>query len=289
MQDPFVYIVIVNYQQWQDTCDCLASLLCSTYTNYKIIVVDNNSQNDSFKQMVDWAGPGTPILFMRSDANQGFASGNNVAIKSLGELDAYIWLLNPDMIASENTLEELVNFARQEKKQTIIGATIRSASGNQKVLFYGGARVNYMFARVKPMKRIDGVEKLDYVSGTSLFTHASNFKEYGLLPENYFLYWEETDWCHRARKMGARLRVCITAVCYDKGSTTIGKGYLAHYYYCRNGLLFISKYKKGNLIFALVSMGFRLLRRVVSGQWPIAKGVYRGTMDFLKKRFHAIQ
>ena len=85
---------------------------------------------------------------------------------------------------------------------------------------------------------------MDYISGGSLFTHINSFNDLGLLPEEYFLYWEETDWCYRAKKKGYELRLCEKAVCYDKVSSSIGKSFLADYYYTRNGLFFLSKFKK---------------------------------------------
>jgi GT2 family glycosyltransferase len=113
-------------------------------------------------------------------------------------------------------------------------------------------------------------------------TKASNFRELGVLPEEYFLYWEETDWCFRARQAGYELAVCTTAICYDKGGTTIGRGALADFFYTRNGLLFVSKYKKGKLAGALLFAGLRLTRRILSGQWSRAKGMSKGIAAFLK-------
>jgi GT2 family glycosyltransferase len=310
MQDVFVYIIIVNYGQWQDTCDCLDSVFQSSFTGYSVIVVDNNSPNATFLQLVDWANQKkrdhvqftkeafqktfnhsmrSPLMFIRNDTNAGFAAANNIALSLLSDLDVYVWLLNPDMLVARETLQHLVECSSKHQKQTVFGATIHTAKGNPEPNFYGGGRINYMFAQVRPARKIKQSSRLDYISGTSLFTHANNFKTYGLLPGNYFLYWEETDWCHNARAMGAKLEVCMKAVCFDKGSTTIGKGFLAHYYYCRNGLLFVSKYKKSNLPFAICSMGFRILKRVVKGEMAIAKGIFKGTRHFLKKRFDAYQ
>ena len=98
------------------------------------------------------------------------------------------------------------------------------------------------------IKGLGNLSRLDFISGGCLFTHAINFKRNGLLPEKYFLYWEETDWCYHARKKGCLLNVCTAAVCYDKISTIIGKGYLANYYYTINGLRFTSAIRKLNKI-----------------------------------------
>jgi hypothetical protein len=82
--------------------------------------------------------------------------------------------------------------------------------------------------------------------------------------------------------MGYKMLVCTSAVCYDKISTTIGKSFLADYYYTRNGLRFISKFKKGKLPLVLISGFLRMSKRVFKGEWSRAKGVFQGMITFLK-------
>jgi GT2 family glycosyltransferase len=152
------------------------------------------------------------------------------------------------------------------------------------VLFYGGFKVNFLSATVSLIKDTASSHRLDYISGGCLFTHTSNWKKIGLLPEEYFLYWEETDWCYRAKQSGCCLRVCTTAICYDKISTVIGKNFVANYYYSRNGLLFISKFRRKNIPVVLFFLGIRFLKRIVTGRWARARGIYSGTKDFFKMK-----
>ncbi len=312
MQSLHVYIIIVNYKQWQDTIDCVESILLSDYDQYSIIVVDNNSPNDSIKNLIEWAGKNqdrmssrhfsapactgsgelnsvSKLTIIQNDKNAGFAAANNLVLSKLADTDSYVLLLNPDMIATPELLSALINYAGQQPVDAIIGATIRHWPGNHELLFYCGGNVNWNSATIRPARKTSRIEDLDYISGACLFTHASSFKKFGLLPEEYFLYWEETDWCFNAKKNGAVLKVCENAVCYDKISTVIGRGFLSDYYYSRNGLLFVSKSGKGNVALAIAGNGIRILKRLVSGQWSRANGIYRGTVDFLKKRFHALQ
>jgi GT2 family glycosyltransferase len=310
-----VYIVIVNFKQWQDTRDCLESVLQSTYTDFSIFVIDNNSGNNSLEHLSAWlenkiAGktsllsepPGYVLLkkqelndstdlsklpevvFIQNDENAGFAAGNNVVLRFLREQDAYFWLLNPDMVIKDDAMEKLVQFTTGLSLQSIVGTVVQSYSGNHELLFYGGHKVNFLSATVSMIKRPGSVQRLDYISGGCLFTHTSNLDRLGLLPERYFLYWEETDWCYRAKQNGYVLSVCPGAVCYDKISTIIGKSFMSDYYYVRNGLLFISKYRKKNIPFVLFFVGIRFLKRIVTGQWARARGVYKGTMDFFKMK-----
>jgi hypothetical protein len=300
-----VYIIIVNYKRWQDTQECLESIFRSSYKDFSVIVIDNDSQNESLKHLMRWAenstrhyifsrkeditGSTIPASFpqltlIQNNINAGFAGGINLALRFLQNQDAYVWLLNPDMVVEENTLDELVRFTVLQSSDCIVGAEIRSFQGNRKLLFYGGGKINFFSATIREADKPGDISQLDYISGGCLFTHAANFKKYGLLPEEYFLYWEETDWCYRAKKNGCRLIVCPMAICYDKISTVIGKSFMADYYYTRNGLLFIIKYGNKNRPVVLFFVGLRFLKRVVTGRWGRARGVFKGAMDFLKLR-----
>ncbi|MEO6490972.1 MAG: hypothetical protein ABIO04_13605, partial [Ferruginibacter sp.] len=150
-----------------------------------------------------------------------------------------------------------------------------------------GGKINFNAGTSDFITYKEDVHQLDYISGGSLFTHANSFMEIGLLPEEYFLYWEEADWCYRAKNIGYSLLLCDQAICYDKVSTTIGKGFLADYYYTRNGLQFLSKFKNVKVPTALFFSLFRFIIRIVSGQPTRARGVYAGMRSFLNKKMHA--
>ncbi|MGZ8536724.1 MAG: glycosyltransferase family 2 protein [Flavisolibacter sp.] len=306
-----VYIVIVNYREWQDVRECLESIFQSHYTSYKVIVVDNNSENNSLEHLMMWVDTTDlktvrsinkqyytstqflngiqhydlpELVLIQNIENRGFAAGNNVVLRQLMNQDAYIWLLNPDMVVEKNTLGELVRFANAKPRRSVIGAVVKHYSNPERVHFYGGARINFNSATIVPIIKAADEHKLDYIGGGSLFVHASHFRELGLLPENYFLYWEETDWCYNARQKGFEMLVCPTAICYDKISTSIGKSYLADYYYTLNGLTFISRYKKGRLPVVMAASLLRFMKRAVSGQWSRSKGVMNGIINFIKRK-----
>lgn len=308
MMSPRVYIIIVNYLRWQDSADCARSLLASTSNNYTIIIVDNASGNRSLEQIaaeledevssmliqdVDWEkvfreNTMPRLVLIQHAINGGFAAANNIALKPLLQEDAYAWLLNPDMVVEPGTLAQLAGFAGQQSGHRITGATVRSFHNLDKVLFYGGGRVHEATGTIRMIDRKADLPRLEYISGASIFVHCSVLNSVGLLPEHYFLYWEETDWCHRAGLQGVPLAVCTEAVCYDKISTVIGNGFLAHYYYTRNGLYFVAKYHPQKLKQALLAARLRYWKRILRGQWTQAKGLKRGVRDFLKNKSHAI-
>jgi hypothetical protein len=304
--EPKVYIIVLNYRNWEDVKECLGSLFRSIYPNYSIIVVDNFSGNRSLEQLMDWADqqsirfryfdrqewtgataiPDTlpRLSFVQNDSNEGFASGNNLAIRQLLSADTYIWLLNPDMVVKENTLGELVGFAGAHPFKSIVGAVVRYYRQPDKVHVYGGGSVNFRSATVRLATIQKDIPSIGYISGGSLFAHSAHFREIGLLPEDYFLYWEETDWCYQAARQGYSMLVCPTAVCFDKISTTIGKSFLADFYYTRNGLFFVRKMTGSLRPSVYVFVFFRLLKRLVSGRWRRAGGVIKGTLAFIKEK-----
>jgi len=138
MQAPKVYIILLNYRRWEDSRECLESILRSTYNNFSVFVIDNESGNNSLEHLISWfkkkitiegyrEGQGGFVLlnrkqlndhlnvselpklvFIQNDENAGFAAGNNIVLNMLRNMDAYFWLLNPDMVIEMNTLTELV-------------------------------------------------------------------------------------------------------------------------------------------------------------------------------------
>lgn len=301
-----VYIIIVNYRKWIDTLECIESVLASSYENFSIIVVDNNSGNQSLQQLENTfrhriecriekaidldKGNGFPkLLLLQNEKNTGFAAGNNVVLNKLKNEDAFLWMLNPDMTIESSALENLIKFAVADKKKKITGAVIRSYHEKQKILFYGGGKVNFNSGTVKMIKKTKDIPELDYISGECLFVHASVFNELGTFPEEYFLYWEETAWCYKAKQQGVKLEVCLAAVCYDKISTVIGKGFMADYYYTRNGLYFVTNQDKNKIRPALTLARLRFLKRLLTGQWERARGVKRGIADYLKDKRYEME
>jgi GT2 family glycosyltransferase len=317
---PRVYVIILNYKKWEDVAECLETLFRSHYDNFTVIVIDNDSRNHSLDHLLHWAENNTcfsnrlshfsrnlltkpicykyfnsdaftdkiipadlpQLVFIQNEKNKGFAGGVNPVLKCLLQEEAYVWLLNPDMVVEETTLPGLAAFAGNHPAESIIGSVIKYYSNPASIHLYAGGRINFNSGTITMMKSKSGIAQIDYVSGGSLFTHARNFYSLGLLPEDYFLYWEETEWCYRAKMNGYGLLLCETAVCYDKVSATIGKGFLADYYYTRNGLIFLSKYRKKKVRVALFFALLRFLKKMVSGQPSRAKGVYKGMLSFLK-------
>jgi GT2 family glycosyltransferase len=319
----YVYIVIVNYKKWEDARECLDFLFRSDYDGFTVILVDNASPNGSLERLMEWAdapaGPTPPdlpfapghlqkpiayrffqlkeweqtafdratlprLIFVQNDNNGGFAIGVNVALRRLLAGDAWVWLLNPDIIVQSDTLSQSLKFAASQPFKTISGPVVRNYAAPHEVYIYGGARINRRSGTMTYLKSAADLPGLDYISGGAFFSHTAHFREIGLLPEEYFIYWEETEWCFMAKQKGYQMKVCETAVCYDKISTTMGRGFRAEYYYTRNGLLFLNRFRENGQGPRMRFVFLRFVKRIVTGQWGKARGVYKGARAYLKMK-----
>ncbi len=334
---PQVYIIILNYNRWSDCIECIEDIFKSTYSNYQIVLIDNNSPNNSINFIESWAkgdlkfdipdniplknlyypeikkpipyiiyskteaenGGNTekekelkslnselkinPLIIIQTGENIGFGAGNNVALRMILKRNDgdYIWLLNPDRVIENNTLDNLIKFANSNQN-SIIGLTVKDYLFPEKIIFYGGSKINPYLGTITHITKKENLDTIDFISGGSLLTCTNNFKINGLLPEEYFLYWEETDWCTKAKMNNIKLSVCLDAVSYDKGSTSIGKGYLAEYYYTHNALKYFYKYNKTKIKFILLANILRITKRFYKLKFQNISAIIKAISDFSK-------
>ena len=306
-----LYIIIVNYNSWGDTLECLESLKNNLYRDFQIILIDNNSQNNSTKKLLSKfydlkigfkfynleedlliqkescliknATFQNPIIFIHSDINRGFAGGNNIALRYLMDKkvqdDSRIFLLNPDTTIENDALLNLMNI---KERVFISGCHIKSYDDHS-ISYYGAYRFNIPLGKLIQIKNPISESKLiDYIHGGALFTNMATLNIIGLMPSEYFLYWEETDWCYNAKQNGVPLIICENAIVYDKVGTSIGRGTLAYYYYSRNGFIFYEKYFKKYILLLFFSQLARLGVAMLKGRRKIAKGYFLGIRDYIQ-------
>lgn len=210
----------------------------------------------------------------------GFAGGNNVVLSELLEhSEDYIWLINPDMVSESNTLSNLV---RESDVSSIQGARTYDYSTRGKLLHVGACHINTLTGTIRFVK--DANMRIDYINGGCMFFSAALLKTIGLLPEKYFLYWEETHWCRLALNEKLILRINENAKVWDKGSTTIGKGKVAEYYYTRNSLLFMQEFFEHSVRINYLMHALRVVLRIFSLRFQRAKGIVLGIRHFTQSK-----
>jgi GT2 family glycosyltransferase len=286
MTFPKVYVILLNYQNWQDTEECLRSLETLDYDHLEVVLVDNCSPNKSLDILRNISFR-LPIHFIQSEENGGFAKGNNLGLHvALARNDAaYYWLLNNDTTVDERALFELVNVAEADKaegqKVGIYGSKLRYYA-HPELLQAVGASYNHWFAYVKETGNMevdkgqyDHLKEVDFLPGASFMVSDVFVREVGLMGEEYFLYFEELDWAVRARRAGWATRLVPQSLVYHKHGASVKasglhkkeKSRISEFYFARNKLLFTSRYFPYCLPTVYLSFFVTMAKRIKSGQW----------------------
>ena len=242
-----VFVVILNYRHALDTVRCIASLRRSMNRNLHPIVVDNGSGTEEIERLRHHLGPTVPILEL-SD-NLGYAAGNNHGIRYALERDAdMVWILNPDTEVEPKTFQLLQATMRLHADVGFVGSVNLVGGSHPPRVQSAGGRIDWEAGGVAESIGIGTLAddlrpyepyEVDYVAGTSMLVRRQVFEELGLLPEHYFLYFEETDFQMRARHRGWRSYVSPLAQVWhhQRSMAGIPEPYYV-YYYVRGRLLF---------------------------------------------------
>ncbi len=246
---PRVTLIVLTWNQRELTLACLASLLQLQYDNYQIIVVDNGSR-DSTAAAIRQKFPG--VIVIENRENLGFAEGNNAGIRmALADKADYVMLLNDDTIADPLMLQELIAVAESNAQIGIVGPAIYStheprdiwSAGNR--IAWHNASVGRLLESDIPSPRQASFE-VDYVTGCALCIKREVIERIGLLDPRYFIYFEDTDWCLRARACGYASAVVPAARLWHHVSATTGENSpVTDYYMVRNSFLMVAKNLSG--------------------------------------------
>ena len=218
MAEPLVYILVLNYRAWRDTLLCLKALERLEYPNYRLLVLDNASDNNAVAQLRA-AFPQLELIAL--ERNLGFAGGNNVGIRrALAEGADYVWLLNPDTIPEPEALSAMVDLAEQDPRIGAVGSVLLDMDNPQQVQAWGGGEVVLFWGLIRLLTHPRQAARLSYISGASLLIRRRALEQVGLLDEGFFMYGEDCDYGLRLRKAGFLLAVAPQARVRHKGGTS---------------------------------------------------------------------
>lgn len=284
---PLVQIIILNWNGWRDTLACVESCRWLTWPNLRIVVVDNASTDGSEAILRERLHD---VEIIQSGANLGFAGGNNVGIRYALKSGAdYVWLLNNDAEAAPEALAELVEAMEGNANVAMAGSKIFLHHDSQRLQFAGGLwekgrlRLRMLGANQLDLGQFDERCERDSVSGCSMLVRASTIQDIGLMDESYFLYWEDTEWCARARQKGYRILFVPKSHVWHKVSASTGKSAFAqHYYFIRNGLFFLRSFDRRLLPAFAVNNFLFGVKCLATGKSQPLKGFMRGFFAFLR-------
>ena len=269
---PKVAIIIVNYNGYNDTIECIQSLQRVNYENKMVIVVDNGSTETATKEQLYFLKNNSH--FIESAENLGFSGGNNLGAKFAEKIGAeYILLLNNDTVVTPDFLDALVETAETCDDAGIVCGKILYYEPNDVIWFAGGR----YYEKVCSTKHLRIGEKNDtmkddqpvaisFATGCVMLIPYSVWKRVGELDDMFFLYSEDTDYGIRVRKKGYKIYYNGRAVVYHKVSQSTGAtSDNTQYYLVRNTLYIIRKHGKYKWI-AYPEKIFRFSMDVLKGR-----------------------
>lgn len=274
-EQPLVYILLLNYRGVPQTFDCLDSLRHLDYPNYRILVIDNASPDDSLSKLyARLEKDPDEFRLIESRENLGFSGGNNLAIRvALDETardktsddHAYIWLLNNDTTVVPDTLTHLVKEA--EKTGGLTGSLLLYPDGRYQQV---GTRLNWWNGGSKgyPESAVRDGMSVESLIGASMLIPLRAIRQAGLLDESFFLYFEDVEASLRYARAGYPLTVAAQSRVYHiEGATTGSKSLRTQYYFHRNRLRLLMMYANPLQKLTILAYAiFRLARSIVKSR-----------------------
>ncbi len=258
MTSPLISIIAVNYKQTEVTCQFIRSILSITYKNYEVFIVDNGSK-DSLQEKITQEFATDKLKLIISEENLGFAGGNNLAIqKASGK---FLLFINNDTEVAPNFLEPLIEVLETKKDVGMVSPKIIFYGTDNLVQYAGSQGINTLTGRAKkkfiPTKDVGQFNTSKYTElghGAAMMVPMEVIKKVGMMPDIYFLYYEEHDWCELIKRAGYKAYYEANSTVFHKESMSVGKSStLKTFYLTRNRLLFMRRNVKGvSLIFNLL-------------------------------------
>lgn len=204
-QSPSVFIVILNYNGREVLEKCLASVFRVNYPSFSVVVVDNNSMDNSLEKAKSKFPRAT---FIKNEQNLGFSAGNNVGIRfSLEHGADYVLLLNNDTEVDFAFLDPLVKIFGNDSCVGIASPVI--FRGNSGELWFSGGEIDWLKMKTRHSDKIEKETAYEsgFITGCAMLIKKEVFRKIGLLDEDFFLYWEDVDFSVRAKKANFSLVV----------------------------------------------------------------------------------
>ena len=289
-----VAIIVVNWKKYDITSSCIESILNSTNSNLKIILVDNESDNKKVKNFKYR----NEIEIIQNKKNEGFSKANNIGIDyALKNNYDYTILINNDTIVEKNLIEVLLKTA-QAKNFSVVQPLILKYSGKE--IWNAGGRINYFFGNFITRKKVGNSlnsshELTEWLTGCCCLFKTKIFKEIGKLDESFFAYYEDVDFSLRLKKHGYKIGFTSkTHIYHYESFSSISNnskgGKLSphiHYLNIRNHILILKKHSdlfnpfgtRLYQIFKIISYSIYFIFRL---RFTKLNMVYKGLLDSYK-------
>ena len=284
-------IITVNYNGLKDTCALIDTIPFDEYS-LEVIVVDNASKEDE-ASVISKRYPQVKVV--RSDKNLGFAGGNNLGIKAAQ--GSYLFFINNDTVLPSSNIQSLINRLKSSEKIGVVCPKIRFSWGDNPIQFAGYTPLSKITMRNRAIGfgekdggQYDEAHPTPYAHGAAMMVKREVIEKAGMMPEDYFLYYEELDWSMMIRRAGFIIWYEPEFTVFHKESQATGQNSpLRTYYVTRNRLLFaqrniLTQKKYLTYIYLILVVGGRdILKYASQGKISLIKAVIKGIYHFINK------
>lgn len=295
MSDPLVIPIILNNNRQQDTLQCLKSFFLNNYQNRNVIVLDNQSTDGSLETIRE-TYPEVQIIKLKE--NLGYAGNNNVGIRLALEQGAeWILVLNDDTVLDSACLSSLMHVAMSDPVIGIAGPMVYHFDEPDVIQSAGGMLGKYWesihLGKDEPDRgQFQSPHTVEWISGCAILVRREVIAQVGILDPNYFLYWEETEWCIRAGRAGWKIVHVPQAKLWHKGVKRDyqPKPYVT-YYLTRNRLYTLAKHKAPLIVwmYTFTQIIKTLVSWTIKPRWRFKRehrnAMWRGLVDFFQHRW----
>lgn len=282
-------IITINYNGLKDTCALIESIPFND--RMEVIVVDNASNNQEAEQI---SNRFPLVKVIKSDKNLGFAGGNNLGIKAAQ--GRYLFLVNNDTFFKEFNIQALINRAESSAEIGVVCPKIRFAWEPQPIQYTGYTELSKITIRNQAIGfgeedhgQYDTAHLTPYAHGAAMFVKKEAIDKVGLMPECYFLYYEELDWSMMFTHAGYQIWYEPKCTVFHEESQATGQNSpLRTYYITRNRLLLVKRNYHGAIkwlsyIYLMGIVGGRdILYNLFIGKFGLLMATLRGIHSFLK-------
>jgi GT2 family glycosyltransferase len=292
-------IIIVNWNQFNLTHDCIISLKNCDYGNFKIILVDNASEDKSGIKLINKF---PDVVFIQNKKNLGFTGANNIGIKyAINHSFKFVMLLNNDTEVDKNFISPLINKLSNNSNVGAVQPVITNWHNRNRIWNFGG-KINKFTGQVQTInkgKKIDQInlkDETEWISGCCFVIKSEIIEKVGKLDNSYFVYFEDVDWSVRIVQAGYKLELEPKSLIYHhegaswKNKKKSREGSISpytHYLNIRNHIYFILKFKHkfnpiGVLLYQIIKIGGYSLYFLMRFRFLKLKMVWKGLMDAFK-------
>ena len=284
-----ISIITINYNGLNDTCALIETI--PNNDKLEVIVVDNASQNQETE--VDTISKKYPhVKVIKSKKNLGFAGGNNLGIKAAQ--GKYLFFINNDTIFKDFNIQALIDRLESSPTIGVVCPKIRFAWGSNPIQFTGYTPLSKITVRNQSIGfgeedrgQYDTPHPTPYAHGAAMLIKREAIEKTGLMPECFFLYYEELDWSMMFTRAGYQIWYEPQCTIYHKESQSTGQNSpLRTYYIVRNRLLLVKRNWDGltkhfTYAYLIGAVGVRdILKYALAGKWELLKATIRGIRDF---------